>query len=153
MRNARRGFTLFEVVVALAVLTVAVTSSLALFTHSLRAHRLARFQLYASAKAVELVECYMAGTNTVLCVDIEAPRPWDVPMNYRATAPDLEARVATRRFGAAALPTDIARRLDSDGDEMQRILDAGGQLLYALPQAPTAWDESALPRSPPSDAQ
>src|SRR4051812_43752487 len=145
MRRApAAGFTLFEVAVSLAILAVGVLSVIALFPAGIRAQRLARFQLYAAAKAIELIEENAGATNTLLCDDVEAPDPWDTAVDRRTTTPDLECRLVSRRFGVAPLPTALARRLDSDDGEIARLLDQGADLYYPLPQAPTSWDESAL---------
>ena len=50
-------------------------------------------------------------------------------------APDLETILNTYYHGVFALPAEIARRFDSQGDEISRILDLGGQLYFIGPRA------------------
>ena len=50
------GFTLFEVAISLVILAFGVVSIMALFPAGLKAQQLARFQLYAAAKAEEMIE-------------------------------------------------------------------------------------------------
>jgi hypothetical protein len=60
-------------------------------------------------------------------------------MNYSSvpldsiTDPDFERLLTNRINGLIPLPDMIARRLDSDSDEIKRILDAGGKLYYVDP--------------------
>ena len=49
------------------------------------------------------------------------------------TAHDFERVLCNRVNGLIPIPDLIARRLDSDGDEMKRILDEGGKLYYIDP--------------------
>src|SRR3954469_5198399 len=137
------AFTLIEIAISLALVAVSVTSVLLVFPVGIKAQQLARFQLYAAAKAQEMVEAFVSCSNANANIDTEAFQPWDVPVAYRATAPDLESRLATHQFGIMPLPLAIARRLDSDGDEIQRILDGGGYVYYSQPQAATGLDATA----------
>jgi len=50
-------------------------------------------------------------------------------------AHDLEAKLATPRGGLVPLPSVIAKRLDSDGDEIADLLAAGGRLYYPNPMS------------------
>ncbi|MBA3847456.1 MAG: hypothetical protein H0X45_12550, partial [Planctomycetes bacterium] len=147
------AFTLFEVAIALAIVSVGVVSVLLFLPAGIRAQQVSRFRLYASAKAMDLVESYNTSSNGNPSIDVEAFNPWDVPTNYRSTAPDLECRLASRRFGVAPLPLTIARRIDSDGGEIASILDDGGCIYFSQPQATTSWEESQLPKMPPNDVQ
>ncbi len=147
------GFTLFEVALSLGLLAFGVVSVIMLFPMGIRSQQLARFQLYAGAKAEELVECFNATHNANPAIDTEAPNAWDVPVSYRSQEWDLESRVASHRFGVLPLPLDIARRLDSDGDEMQKILAEGGYLYYSQPMATSNLEEQALATAPPNEAQ
>jgi len=58
-----------------------------------------------------------------------------------------------KAIGLLPLPLTIAKRLDSDGDEMAKLLDEGGYLYYIQPSVPTAWREDILPVAPPNDLQ
>ncbi len=154
VRRTAAAITLFEVAISLAMVATCVTSLALLFPVGIATQNLARYRLYAAAKAVDLVEAFNAVCNGDPCMDIEAFDPWDVPADYGTTMHDIEPRIATRRYGVAPLPMDIARRLDSTGDEIARILDEGGRLYYAQANAATGWWETALPRhAPPNDIQ
>jgi hypothetical protein len=108
----------------------------------------------ASAKALELVESYNATHNGNPAIDMEADKPWNIHITAKNLQPDLEARVSSYRFGMFPLPTDIARRLDSDGDEIQRVLSEGGYLYYSQPLATTGFQENGFPpTTPPNEAQ
>ena len=50
-------------------------------------------------------------------------------------APDLETIVNTHHHGIFAVPTSIARRIDSQGDEIRKILDLGGHLYFIGPRS------------------
>src|SRR4051794_3662333 len=106
------AFTLIEIAIALALVALSVSTVLLVFPTGIKAQQLARFQLYAAAKAQEMVEAFVACSNANANIDTEAFQPWDVPVAYRATAPDLESRLATHQFGIMPLPLAIARRLD-----------------------------------------
>lgn len=149
----RPGFTLFEVAIALLLVSLGVVSMLAVFPAGLRQLEMQRFRIYAACIANQLVDVYAHGdANSVFC-DQEAPGPWDLPVDRRVNAPDLELRCSNQRFGLMPLPTAIARRLDTDGEEIQRLLDAGGQVYYVQPNVPNAWREDLLPTEPPNNLQ
>jgi len=114
---------------------------------------LARYQLYASAKAEEMVESFNASHNANPAIDAEGIGPWDVPVAYKTQAHDLESRIATHRFGLIPLPMDIARRLDSNGDEIQQILAQGGYLYYSQPMATSNTEEQGMRVAPPNETQ
>jgi hypothetical protein len=152
--RGRRGFTLFEVALALGLVAFGVVSTLMLFPAGLKAQQLARFKIYASAKALEMVDAYNTFHNQNPAVDFEAPNAWDVHSSYKSQAPDLESRVSSYRNGIMPLPMDIARRLDSDGDEIQTLLAQGGYLYYSQPLATTGLNETAVGTgAPPNEAQ
>jgi len=148
-----RAFTLFEIAVSLAVLAMTVAVVAAVFPIGLKAQTAARFQLYASAKALEVVDTYNSANNLQVSVDPESPVPWDVPLAYCSLAPDLEQRVSSYRTGIFPVPLTIARRLDSDNDEIQQVLDERRHLYYSQPRATTGIRDSALPEAPPNEAQ
>ncbi|MBA3936721.1 MAG: hypothetical protein H0X38_04610 [Planctomycetes bacterium] len=151
--SPRRGFTLFEVAISLGLLAFGVVSVIMLFPMGIRAQQLARFQLYAAAKAEEMVECFSTTHNANPAIDVEAYDAWDVPVGRRSLAWDLESRLASHRFGMLPLPVEIARRIDSDGDEIQRILAEGGYLYYSQPMATSNLEEQAMSAAPPNEAQ
>jgi hypothetical protein len=145
--------TLFEVALSLGLVTFGIVSVAMLFPMGIKAEQLARFQIYASAKALEMVDAYNAFPTAEPSLESEAPDPWDVSTGRSNTAFDLERRLASYRFGIMPLPLDIARRLDSDGGEIQRVLDEGGYIYYSQPQATTGFMESGMPDTPPTEAQ
>jgi type II secretory pathway pseudopilin PulG len=150
----RRAFTLFEVALSLALVSFGVVSVLMMLPSGIKAQQMARYQILASAKALELVEAYNATHNGNPAADIEANAPWNVHSTAKNLQPDLEARVASYRYGMFPLPTDIAKRLDSDGDEIQRVLAEGGHLYYSQPLATTGFQENGFaPSTPPNEAQ
>lgn len=134
------GFTLFEVGLSLMLMAFSVVSVLMLFPQGIKAQQLSRFQVYAAAKALEIVEAYNTSHNANPAVDAEAPNEWDVHISYKNLAPDLESRVSSYRFGLFPLPTLIAHRLDSDSDEIQSILAQGGYLYYSQPLATASFN-------------
>ncbi|HYE05053.1 MAG TPA: hypothetical protein VEL07_05955 [Planctomycetota bacterium] len=150
---AKRGFTLFEIAVSLAIAATAVTSVMLVFPAGMKSQTMARYQIYAAAKALELVDGYTAFHTANPAMDSEAPAPWMVSSTYGNLAPDLEHRLASFRFGLFPLPIDLARRIDSDGDEIQRILDDGAYLYYSQPLATTGFKETAVGAAPPNEAQ
>lgn len=131
----RRGFTLFEVAISLVLVAFGVVSVLMMFPAGLKAQQLSRYQILATAKAVELIDVFASTTNANVMMDREGPNPWDTIGSYRAYAPDLETSVSTFRSGMYPLPPDLARRFDSDGDEIKQVLEQGGYLYYSQPLA------------------
>ena len=149
----RRGFTLFEVAISLVLVSVGVISVMMVYPMGIKTQLLARYQLYASAKAEEMVESFNASHNANPAIDAEGIGPWDVPVAYKTQAWDLECRIATHRFGLIPLPMDIARRLDSDADEIQQILAQGGYLYYSQPMATSNTEEQGMRIAPPNETQ
>lgn len=139
-----RGFTLFEVTLSLVLVTVGVITVAMMIPGGVKTQLMARYQIFAAAKALELVEAYNASHNANPAIDVEAPHAWNVHVSYKSQAPDLESRVSSYRFGLLPLPTAIAKRLDSDGDTIHRILSEGGQLYYSQPLVTTGFKENAV---------
>ena len=153
-QHPRLAFTLFEVSISLALVSFGVISVLMMLPIGIQAQQMARYQIIASAKALELVEAYNATHNGNPAIDIEANAPWNVNLNGKNLHPDLESRVASYRYGMFPLPSDITKRLESDGDEIQRVLAEGGQLYYSQPLATTGFQENGFaPSTPPNEAQ
>jgi hypothetical protein len=146
------GFTLFEVGLSLLLVAFGVISVLALFPMGIKAQQMSRFQVYAAAKAIEMVESFNAMHNSNPAIDFEAPRPWDVHISYKGYAHDLESRVCNYRSGLFPLPLDIARRIESDDDQIQDILNKGGYVYYSQPLATTGMMESGFTAAPGSAA-
>ena len=138
----RKGFTLFEVTISLVIVTVGILSVLTLMPYGIKAQQLARFQIIASAKAIEIIS-----------VNANQWRKWDLQrmegqtlglcsINQVAQTPLVEQKACNWRHGNLPVPMDIARRLDSDGDEIQKILNDGGYLFYSSPRPIASIDES-----------
>lgn len=152
-RTARQGFTLFEVSISLVLVAFGVISVLMLFPAGLKAQQMARFQIYAAAKAEEMLEQFNGTQHSNPAIDTEGLAMWDVPVAHKAQSWDLESRLSAHRFGIMPLPLTVARRLDSDGDEIQQILDEGGFLYYSQPLASTGTQEQGAAVAPPNEAQ
>ena len=121
-RTTSGGFTLFEVGLSLVIVTFSVVTVLMFIPTGIRAQQKARFQLLASAKALELIEQFSGKSGGERIADFETPEPWEArPFCYSSTRWDLECRVSRWDSGVIPMPTEIAMRLDSDGDEIQRL--------------------------------
>jgi hypothetical protein len=142
----RRGFTLFEVGISLVIMSVGVLSVVMLMPIGIQAQQMARYQLLASAKAME-----------IMSVNVNQWRKWDnqrmegqslglCSINQVAQSSLAEQKACNWRHGNLPVPMEIARRLDSEGGEIQRVLDEGGYLFYASPRpvASTAEDNPVL---------
>jgi hypothetical protein len=128
----RQGFTLFEVAISLAIMGFAVVSVLMVFPLGLKEQQQARARLLAATKTMELIEYFSGKSTSERMAEFETPEPWDTrPFCYTNTRWDLESRLARFDSGIRPLPLDIAKRLDSDGDEIQRLLGEGAYLYYA----------------------
>lgn len=139
--SSRRGFTLFEVALSLVLVSFSVVSVLVLFPLGIKSEQNARMQIYAAVKAEEIIDSFATSSNTNPTIEVEAPDAWDVPAGYRVFSPDLESRVASHRYGIMPLPLDIVRRLDSDDDEIARVIAEGGQLFYSQASGATGLEE------------
>jgi hypothetical protein len=148
-----RGFTLFEVSISLVLVAFGVVSVLMLFPTGLKAQQMARFQIYAAAKAEEMIEQFNGTHHSNPAIDSEGMALWDVPVAHKTQSWDLESRISAHRFGIMPIPLEVARRLDSDGDEIQHILDGGGYVYYSQPLASTGTQEQGAPTAPPNEAQ
>jgi hypothetical protein len=140
----RRGFTLFEVAISLVLVSFGVISVMMLFPIGIKAEQMARLRLYAGAKAEEIIDGFATLANTNPTIEVEAPKAWDVPAGHRPFCPDLESRMVGHRTGIMPVPLDIAKRLDSNNDEIQKILSEGGQLYYSQATGATGLEESGI---------
>jgi len=147
------GFTLFEVAISLVILAFGVISIMMLFPAGLKAQHLSRFQLYAAAKAMEMIEQFNTAQADNATADTEGTDIWQVPSSYRSQTWDVDARISSHRYGMMPLPVDLAKRLDSDGDEIQQIIAEGGYVYYSQPQASTGMAERSVVEGPPNEAQ
>ncbi len=126
------AFTLFEVAISLAIIAVAVTGSTLVLTGGLKAQEASRFRLYAAAKAIEMADVYAQADHQFLRQSYEAEELGRSPFTWNQT--DLERALQGGWYGTLVLPDAIARRLDSDNDEIAQLLSAGGKLFYASPR-------------------
>lgn len=151
--HTRCGFTLFEVALSLVIVATGVVSVLMLLPSGIRAQELARMQILAATKAEEMLEAFTHTTIASPGCDTEGVQMWDVPIGYRSQNWDLETRLANHRYGLMPIPREIALRIDSDGDEIQRILAEGGNLYYSQPAATTNTVTQGQPQWPANEAQ
>ncbi len=149
------GFTLFEVMISLLVLTTAIISTIALLPVGIRAQQLSRSQMFASSAAMTLMNNFHTPVDKFEGISRLAPSYAGTPgtdttvraaLPYTGWAgeirdeliqaspyqPNLEQQ-AGWLTGVLPVPTEIARRLDSNNDEIQNLLDQGGVLLYPDP--------------------
>ena len=134
--NTRRaGFTLFEVAISLAIMAFGVISVLLIIPSGIKVHQHARMSMLATAKALELVHLFSNKIGGERFGEYETPEPWEArPFCYSSTRWDLEHRTSRWDGGMIPLPLDIAKRLDSDGNEIQELLASGAYLYYADPK-------------------
>lgn len=154
--NHRPGMTLIEVVLAMGLIAVGVVAVAMTLPAALRLQEKTRFQLYASGKALEMVDRFLGEsplTDLGGSYTLEANRPWNVPTGRRNFDPDLELRSAIQRGSLFPMPRELAYRIDSPDHEIRKLLDAGGQLYYSNPVSahPLKGDNPLQPR-PPNEA-
>lgn len=152
-RQDGRGFTLFEVAISLVLVTFGVLSIMLIFPVGIKQQQLSRFKILASVKAMEMMDSFTGSAEFTRSMDPEVPEPWESNNNaYSSTRFDLESRLCNWHHGLLPVPTEIARRLDSSGEEIQQILGEGGALYYSQPMANTNLDERWMAKSLPNDA-
>jgi hypothetical protein len=179
MGSRGQGFTLFEVMISLMVITIAILSTLMILPVGLRAEHRARSQVVAAATTLTLMENFhnplvsfrghgaMApdlSHNLNVASPDQPPTPgWanrlrDLNLTSSTYQPDFEHMLSGWVQGVSPIPLVIARRLDSDGDEIQNILDQGGYLFYTDPSfvrglSITANHDTSPVINPPPEAQ
>ncbi|MBA3683846.1 MAG: type II secretion system protein [Planctomycetes bacterium] len=146
------GFTLIEIAFAIAIVSGAVLVIMAFFPMGIKTQTQARFKIIAASKVLEMMEWFRDGSGGGFITDgadndKEGIMPWDSPMSYRTFAPDLEVATCNLRGGLKPLPRDIAYRIDSDGDEIRKLLDAGGYVFYCSPSYMTGFLDGPLPNN------
>lgn len=139
--TTRRGFTLFEVSISLVLVSFGVISVLMLFPQGIKAEQMARMRVIAGMKAQEIIDSFATSSNANPSTETEAPQAWDVAAGYKVFSADLEARINTHRYGIMPVPLEIARRLDSENDEISHVLAEGGQLFYSQATGATGLEE------------
>lgn len=167
MIRHRHALSLIEVVLSMSLLSIAVIVLVMALPAALRVQERSRFQLYAAAKGLELVDRLLGepasnsgptdgGSNSYdsrRAFTFESAQPWDTPGGRRALDPDLEIRAAIHRGSLVPMPRELAYRIDCADDEIRRILDQGGQLYISNPSSanPLSLDGPLNPR-PPSES-
>jgi Tfp pilus assembly protein PilV len=153
-RGARSGFTLFEVALSLVLISFGVVSVMVLIPTGLRTQQKARFELLASTQALEMLEFFSGKSNAERIADFETPEPWEArPFCYTSTRWDLESRLSRWDSGIMPIPPDIARRLDSDNDEIRTLINQGANLYYADARSIPTIDPQYINVSASSEAQ
>lgn len=149
----RRGFTLFEVAISLAIITFGVISVLLVIPSGVKVQQQARMSMLATAKALELVHLFSNKIGGERFGEFETPEPWEArPFCYSSTRWDMEHRASRWDGGMIPLPLDIAKRLDSDGDEIQELLASGAYLYYADPKILPGVDPRFVNEEAPNEA-
>ena len=142
-RQARWGFTLFEVSISLVLVAFGVISVMMLFPIGIKAEQMARMRIFAAVKAEELLDSFATVTKDNPGIDVEAPFAWEVAVAHRPLVPDLEARMLSSRNGIMSVPMDIVRRLESENDEIQKVIQQGGHLYYSKATGTSGFQESS----------
>jgi hypothetical protein len=151
--RTQSAFTLFEVAISLALITFGIASVSLLYPNGIKAVQNSRFQIYASAKALDMIDAYNGAPTAEPSLETEAPCPWDVSSGRSNTAFDLERRLSSYHFGILPLPLTIAQRIDSDADEIQGLISQGGCLYYSQPMATSGFMETGVSPPPSNEAQ
>jgi len=126
----RHGFTLFEVAISMAILAMGVTSVLLLLPRAVQTQQYVRCRIFAATTAMHMVDAYAKLPYAYTRQDTEATAAWDTSAGRRNMDPDIELRASAAQGGLAPLPSSIARRIDSEGDEIRKLLDDGGYVYY-----------------------
>ncbi len=140
----RNGMTLFEVTVSLGLVVFASVTVLAVLPQAVRTQERIKAGTLAASRVLEMAHTFNNTPFTNYGVDDSIPlrhatqikQPWDSAAWRLAQTPDAEHKLGSMTGGLCPLPTTIARRLDSDGDEIQRLLDEGGYVYYTNPISP-----------------
>ena len=135
MRRVCAGFTLFEVMISLTILSMSVLTVLMLIPTGLQAQQQARLKLLAAVKAEEMIEMFSKSILDNPGADNEGANLWDIHAGRCSQTWDLEKLLSNPSFGLIPVPLDIARRLDSENDEIARIIANGGSIYYSRPQS------------------
>src|SRR4051812_15288065 len=125
----REALTLFEVAISLAIVAAVVVSAVLAFPVGLKAAQMARFQVLAGTKALEIATDWAQTDHAYWECNTEVEDP--ALAQFTAIQNDLDTMNDHGSFGLFPLPTAMARRFDSDGDEIARLLDNGGRLYYS----------------------
>lgn len=142
-RSNDRGFTLYEVLIATVILALGVLGAVALFPKALETQQVARQKIFAAAIATDLTASFSEGGQQNWFSGYE-----DTTLTKTMHGPDLE-RIGSGSIGASTdpnraqdinmavpfepVPWDVLRRLDSDHDEIRRLVEEGAAVFYPRP--------------------
>lgn len=142
--NPITGITLFEVAVSAAILLFVAVVVFLSVTTSLRTQQQARLQIAASSRMMQLSQAWAHADNRFadLCLERAEMAALGTEVEH-----DLERRLflqVTPPYGGkeghyagwgnvGVVPPSIVARLDSENDEIRRVLADGGQLYYFRP--------------------
>ncbi|MDA3960609.1 MAG: prepilin-type N-terminal cleavage/methylation domain-containing protein, partial [Planctomycetota bacterium] len=131
--NQRRAFTLFEVLIAMLVMAIAVLAVAGILPSGIKAQEQARYQLYASALALEILHTQANDGTTHYGTTHPENQAYGTGMasNRNSTNLILANNIELSFRSLKPLPGALAGRLSSDGDEIAQILAGGGQIYYA----------------------
>ncbi len=147
------AFTLFEISISLVIIAFGVVTVMMTIPVGIKVQQTSRMSLLASAKAMELVEMFSGRIGGERIAEFETPEPWETrPFCYSSTRWDMECRNSRFDGGMIPLPLDIAKRLDSDGDEIQKLLASGAYLYYADPKILPSVDPRFVNNEAPNEA-
>ena len=145
---SRLGFTLVEIVIASAIIMTSMLMVLMAIPSILEAQKTSEFRVRAAVQALDIatkVYQHDVSMDTMqsppipnlgtmdpelerdkVLAEIYSQNPFMGP----AGRPDVERILMNPTSGYYPLPTEIARRLDSPNDEIQRILDQGRYMVW-----------------------
>ena len=133
----RRGVTLFEVMLSMLIMAIAVLSVALMLPAGLKAQEGGRFKAIAAVTAYNLINLAEHNRAVFFRMKIESNLPYGTPLITNEPGKwDMERILASSYWTRSAIipmPPEIARRLDSADDEISKILDAGGQVYFPSP--------------------
>lgn len=130
-----RGFTLFEVAISTVLVTFGVVSVMMLLPSGLKAQQQARYQVHAAVLMQNMAMKLSNPGQQMFNVQVESEKLTNNLYLNRA-APSLESIAEGSNLQLAPLPVGIAQRLDSDNEEINKIVAEGGRIYYNLPGGP-----------------
>jgi hypothetical protein len=131
----QKAFTLFEVAISTVIVTLGVVSVLMILPQGLKAQHNARYQIYAAVQMQNMAMKLANPGQQQFNVQVEAEKLTNNLFLNRSLA-SLESISEGSNLQLAPLPIEICRRLDSQNDEIARIISQGGRLYYNLPGGP-----------------
>lgn len=147
------AFTLAEIAFSLAIVALGVITIFLMVPEGIRTQSEVRYKVIAAAKAQEIINQLRQHAPGMAFdarnQDKEGVFPWDTAATYKSMAPDLESMLENQRGNIKPLPERIARRLESENDEIRTVLNSGGRLYYFYPGVPGQAVEGV--RSSPMD--